>query len=193
MIKQLFIVLAALWLVGCVDRSWRTAETHEIMPPLDFSLIDENGQAVEAEEYRGKVTLVYFGYTYCPDVCPITLARLAGTLNRLDDDVRDDIQVLFISVDPKRDTPEVVKRYTNAFGPEFIGITGDLAEIDALTNRMRVTYDYEEPNQRGDYIVTHTSAVFAFDREGEARFLIRDSHPITDAVADINQLVEQGD
>lgn len=124
MIKRLLVLLVSLWLVGCSERNWRTAETFEIMPPLDFSLIDENGQAVEAEDYQGKVTLVYFGYTYCPDVCPITLARLAGTLNRLDDDVRDDIQVLFISVDPKRDTPEVVKRYTNAFGSEFIWYYG---------------------------------------------------------------------
>lgn len=192
MYKLLFTALAGVLLVGCSDQRWRTAETHEIMPPLDFSLVDENGQAVEAEDYAGKVTLIYFGYTFCPDVCPITLARLAGTLNRLDDAVRDDIQVLFISVDPERDTPEVVKRYTGAFGDEFIGITGDLAEIDALTNRMRVTYDHEEPNQRGDYIVTHTSAVFAFDREGEAQFLIRDSHPISDAVADINGLVAEG-
>jgi protein SCO1/2 len=192
MYKGLLAVLASLWLVGCVDTNWRTAETHEIMPPLDFSLVDENGQAVEAEDYAGKATLVYFGYTFCPDVCPITLARLAGTLNRLDDDVRDDIQVLFITVDPARDTPEVVKRYTAAFGDEFIGITGERAEIDALTNRMRVTYEYEAPNKRGDYIVTHTSAVFAFDREGEARFLIRDSHPVADAVADINRLVTEG-
>lgn len=191
MYKGLLVALASLWLAGCVDTSWRTAETHEIMPPLDFSLVDENGQAVEAEDYAGKVTLVYFGYTFCPDVCPITLARLAGTLNRLDDDVRDDIQVLFITVDPARDTPEVVKRYTGAFGDEFVGITGERSEIDALTNRMRVTYEYETPNKRGDYIVNHTSAVFAFDREGEARFLIRDSHPITDAVADINQLVTE--
>ncbi|KPQ31084.1 MULTISPECIES: SCO family protein [unclassified Halomonas] len=193
MYKWLFIGLMSLWLVGCSERSWRTADTSEIQPPLDFSLVDEDGQAVEAEDFLGKVTLVYFGYTYCPDVCPITLARLAGTLNQLDDDVREDIQVLFISVDPERDTPEVVKRYTNAFGPDFIGITGDLEEIDALTNRMRVTYEYEEPNQRGDYIVTHTSAVFAFDREGEAQFLIRDSHPISDAVADINRLVDESE
>ncbi|MGM0825599.1 MAG: SCO family protein [Pseudomonadota bacterium] len=192
MYKLLFGVLAGMVLVGCSDQRWRTAETQEIMPPLDFSLVDENGQSVEAEGYRGKVTLVYFGYTFCPDVCPITLARLAGTLNRLDDDVRDDIQVLFISVDPARDTPEVVKRYTGAFGDAFIGITGERAEIDALTNRMRVTYEYEDPNKRGDYIVNHTSAVFAFDREGEAQFLIRDSHPVTDAVADINELVKEG-
>lgn len=191
MYKGLLVTLASLGLAGCIDTSWRTAETHEIMPPLDFSLVDENGQAVDAEDYAGKVTLVYFGYTFCPDVCPITLARLAGTLNRLDDDVRDDIQVLFITVDPERDTPEVVKRYTGAFGDEFIGITGERAEIDALTNRMRVTYEYETPNKRGDYIVNHTSAVFAFDREGEAQFLIRDSHPITDAVADINRLVTE--
>ncbi|MBP5981930.1 MAG: SCO family protein [Halomonas sp.] len=192
MYKVLLATLTTLLLVGCSDQSWRTTDVADIMPPLDFSLVDENGDGVQAEEYLGKPTLVYFGYTYCPDVCPITLARLGDAIRKLDDETRDEIQVLFISVDPARDTPEVLKRYTDAFGPEFVGLSGDKAAIDAVTNRYRVAYEYGEENENGDYLVTHSSAVFAFDREGQAQFLVRDSHPITDVEADIKRLVAQG-
>ncbi|MGO3055998.1 SCO family protein [Halomonas sp. AOP43-A1-21] len=192
MYKVLLATLAALLLVGCSDQSWRTTDVADIMPPLDFVLVDENGDSVQAEEYLGKPTLVYFGYTYCPDVCPITLARLGDAIRKLDDETRDEIQVLFISVDPARDTPEVLKRYTDAFGPEFVGLSGDKAAIDAVTNRYRVAYEYGEENENGDYLVTHSSAVFAFDREGQAQFLVRDSHPVNDVEADIKRLVAQG-
>ena len=192
MYKLLLAGLVALLLVGCSDQSWRTTDIGDIMPKLDFSLTDEEGKAVQGEDYRGKVTLVYFGYTFCPDVCPITLARLGDAIRKLDDETRDEIQVLFISVDPSRDTPEVLKRYTNAFGPEFVGLTGDKAEIDAVTNRYRVAYEYGEANENGDYLVTHSSTVFAFDREGQAQFLVRDSHPVSDVEADIKRLVAKG-
>lgn len=192
MYKVLLATLTTLLLVGCSDQSWRTTDVADIMPPLDFALVDENGDSVQAEEYLGKPTLVYFGYTYCPDVCPITLARLGDAIRKLDDETRDEIQVLFISVDPARDTPEVLKRYTDAFGPEFVGLSGNKAAIDAVTNRYRVAYEYGEENENGDYLVTHSSAVFAFDREGQAKFLVRDSHPITDVEADIKRLVAQG-
>lgn len=192
MYKLVLSVLAALVMVGCSDQSWRTADVDDVMPPLDFSLVDENGDNVQAEKYLGKPTLVYFGYTYCPDVCPITLARIGNAINKLDDETRDEVQVLFISVDPNRDTPEVLKRYTRAFGPEFIGLTGEKPAIDALTNRYRVAYEYGEKNARGDYLVTHSSGVFAFDSEGQAQFLVRDSHPIADVEADIKRLIEEG-
>lgn len=191
MYKLLLAALTSLLLAGCSDQSWRTTDVADIMPSLDFSLVDDNGDSVQADEYLGKPALVYFGYTFCPDVCPITLARLGDAIRQLDDETRDEVQVLFISVDPARDTPEVLKRYTNAFGPEFTGLTGDKADIDAITNRYRVAYEYGEENENGDYLVTHSSAVFAFDREGNAQFLVRDSHPITDVQADIKRLIEK--
>ncbi len=192
MYKLLLAGLASFVLAGCSDQSWRTTDIGDIMPPLDFTLTDEEGETVHGEDYRGKATLVYFGYTFCPDVCPITLSRLGDTIRHLDDETRDNIQVLFISVDPSRDTPEVLKRYTDAFGPEFIGLSGEQAEIDAVTNRYRIAYEYGEENENGDYLITHSSAVFAFDREGQAQFLMRDSHPVSDAEADIKRLASQG-
>ncbi|WP_447528219.1 SCO family protein [Vreelandella sp. TE19] len=190
--KVLWPLLAAALLVGCSDETFRTTDIEEIMPPLEFDLTNDDGQAASAEEYRGKTTLVYFGYTQCPDVCPLTLARFASILDRLDEQERDDVQMLLISVDPNRDTPEVLKRYTDAFGPEFTGLTGDKQEIDALTNRYRISYTFEEPNERGDYIVNHSSAVFAFNEEGEPRFLVRDPHSDQDVLADLRRVIAEG-
>ncbi|UYG01019.1 MULTISPECIES: SCO family protein [unclassified Halomonas] len=190
--KVAWPLLAVALLAGCSDEEFRTTDIEEIMPPLQFSLTNDDGEPARAEEYRGKTTLVYFGYTQCPDVCPLTLARFASIFNELDDDERDDVQMLLISVDPNRDTPEVLKRYTDAFGPEFTGLTGDKEEIDALTNRYRIAYSFEEPNERGDYIVNHSSAVFAFNDEGQPRFLVRDPHSNQDVLADLRRVIDEG-
>ncbi|MFC4209402.1 SCO family protein [Vreelandella malpeensis] len=190
--RMLLPLLAAALLVGCADEEFRTTDIEEIMPSLEFALTDGDGEPARAEDYRGKTTLVYFGYTQCPDVCPLTLARFASIFNELSEAERDDVQMLLISVDPERDTPEVLKRYTGAFGPEFTGLTGDKEEIDALTNRYRIAYSFEEPNERGDYIVNHSSAVFAFNAEGQPRFLVRDPHSNQDVLADLRQVIAEG-
>ncbi|MCK2182827.1 SCO family protein [Halomonas getboli] len=185
-------LLAALTLAGCSDQNWRTTDISEIMPALDFTLIDANGETVHAEDYLGKTTLLYFGYTHCPDVCPTTLARLSAATHQLDDEVRDDVQVLFVSVDPARDTPEVMGQYADAFGPRFIGLTGTTDQIDTLTNRYRITYSYGEKDANGGYDVTHSSAVFAFDPQGDAQLLLRDSDPLDNIVADLSRLASRG-
>lgn len=165
---------ALLTLVGCGDKAWQTKDIAPLMPPLAFTLIDERGETVEAGHYRGDVTLLVFGYTHCPDVCPTTLARLAGQLRSLPAERRDDVRVLFVSVDPDRDDPERLAAYTDAFGPAIVGLTGRPAQLDALTKRYRVTYGYGEKDAAGGYAVSHPSGVFAFDRAGDARLLIRD-------------------
>ncbi|MFG6177700.1 SCO family protein [Halomonas sp. THAF12] len=192
MTKWLIPVAAVLWLSGCSDQNWRTTDISDVMPPLDFTLVDEEGENASAEDYLGKATLVYFGYTHCPDVCPTTLARISAATKRLDDSLRDDIQVLLVSVDPERDTPEVLKEYTDIFGPQFVGLTGDTAQIDAVTNRYRISYEYGEKNDNGSYDVSHSSAIFAFDPQGNAKLLIRDSDPLESVVADIARLAAQG-
>lgn len=191
MLKRLCLLAIPLALTGCVGEDWRTTDISEIMPPLDFELINENGEAVTEEDYAGKPTLVFFGYTHCPDVCPTTLARMTSITQKLDEDLRDDIQVLFVSVDPKRDTPEHLAEYTHAFGPQFVGLTGDQAQLESVTNRYRLSYSYGEPDENGNYDVTHSSAVLAFNSQGQPAFLTRDSDPMEDARSDITQLVEE--
>ena len=191
--RALLLLLVALPLLsGCSEQSWRTKDISGLMPALEFELTDENGRTVSAEQYRGRLTLLFFGFANCPDVCPTTLARLASASSKLPERVQERLRVLFVSVDPARDSPEKLRRYTKAFGPEFIGLTGSKDALDALTRRYRVTYGYGEKDQAGNYQVSHSSAVFAFDREGEARLLIRDSDSIEAVTADLQQLSEAG-
>ncbi|MGO2392903.1 MAG: SCO family protein [Halomonas sp.] len=188
MIKRLCLFIGLLLLVGCSDESWRTNDVSDMLPELDFDLVNEDSEAVDETAYADKATLVYFGFTNCPDVCPIMLATVASAIRQLEEGDRDNLQVLFISVDPERDTPSVLQTYTDAFGPEFIGLTGDRADIDAVANRYRITYEYGEKDEHGNYEVTHSSAVFAFDRHGKAKFMIRDSDSMTSIVADLKNL-----
>lgn len=183
--------LVALVLAGCGGEDWRTTDISERMPALDFDLMNEDGQAVTWDDYAGKPTLMFFGYTHCPDVCPTTLAQLMLSIRKLDPALRDDLKVLFISVDPKRDTPEILKTYTDAFGPQFIGLTGTKAQIDAVTNRYRVTYTLGDPDANGNYDVTHSSAVFAFRGDGKPAFLAIQSDPPSAITGDINTLVRE--
>jgi len=186
--KSLLLILIPLLLGGCKNTAWQTKDISGLMPPLAFTLTDENGQRVHAADYRGKPTLLFFGYTHCPDVCPTTLARLAAVSQQLDEGARKELQVLFVSVDPARDDAASLQRYTDAFGPQFIGLSGDSADLAALTRRYRVTFGYGEKDTDGNYSVSHSGAVFGFDRAGDAQLLIRDSDSAAAVTADLRRL-----
>ncbi|WP_111496535.1 SCO family protein [Marinobacter bohaiensis] len=190
MLRHLFLLLIAVMLVGCKADDWRTADISDKLPSLDFELVDENGRTVTEQDYAGKPALVFFGYTHCPDVCPTTLARLMQITRQLDASDREAFRVLFVSVDPKRDTPQTLTTYTNAFGPQFIGLTGDKEQLDDVTNRFRVSYSYGEPDADGNYDVSHAAAVIAFDARGNAQFLTRDSDPVEAVKADLEHLID---
>ncbi|MDI4638200.1 MULTISPECIES: SCO family protein [Halomonadaceae] len=192
MLKWLSPIFLSVLLAGCEDPNWHTSDISDIMPELDLSLMNENGQQVEEDAYIGKTTLLYFGYTHCPDVCPTSLARMTAAIKKLDEPARDDIQVLFVSVDPERDTPARLRQYTDVFGPQFIGLTGSTAQLDALTNRYRVSYGYGEKDENGNYDVSHSSGIFVFNEQGDARLLMRNSDPIPSMVSDLQRLMERG-
>ncbi|MAX32859.1 MAG: cytochrome c oxidase assembly protein [Halomonadaceae bacterium] len=192
MLKWLFPFLLSVLLAGCEDPNWHTSDISDIMPDLDLSLMDENGQQVEEDAYTGKTTLLYFGYTHCPDVCPTTLARMTAAIKKLDESARDDIQVLFVSVDPERDTPARLRQYTDVFGPQFIGLTGSTEQLDELTNRYRVSYSYGDKDANGNYDVSHSSGIFVFNEQGDARLLMRNSDPIPSMVSDLKRLMARG-
>ncbi|MGD8574509.1 MAG: SCO family protein, partial [Gammaproteobacteria bacterium] len=131
-LRALSLIAAALALVACGNgRQWRTHDITGFMPPLAFHLTGENGQPTTARDFRGHTVLLYFGYTHCPDVCPLTLAALARALHDIGPSA-DQVRVLFVSVDPERDTPPLLARYTEAFGPRFVGLTGTRQQLDAL-------------------------------------------------------------
>ncbi|MBI1394931.1 MAG: redoxin domain-containing protein [Betaproteobacteria bacterium] len=184
-------VACALGVTGCSKdpMKWDLVNITGIMEPLAFSLTDDHGQAVTQDDYRGKVALLYFGYTHCPDVCPTTLARLSQALSTMGSDA-DKVRVLFVTVDPKRDTADLLKTYTDSFGPQFVGLrTDDLDRLKAFNKRYRVTFGYGKPDADGNYEVSHSSAVFIFDQQGKARLIAEATDDVPAIAHDLKQLV----
>ena len=131
-----------------------------------FSLVDGDGKPVTDQTWRGKYMLVYFGYTYCPDVCPTTLTAVADALDRLGPKA-DKLQPLFITVDPKRDTPLVIKQYAAAFGPKMIGLTGSAAQIAVVAKAYRVYYaEHRTGDGPDDYAMDHSSVLYLMGPDG---------------------------
>jgi protein SCO1/2 len=131
-----------------------------------FSLIDGDGHAVTDQTYRGKFMLVYFGYTYCPDVCPTTLSAVADAMDKLGPKA-DKIQPLFITVDPKRDKPDVVKQYAAAFGTRIVGLTGSPEQIAAAAKAYRVYYaEHRTGTGPDDYSMDHSSVLYLMGPDG---------------------------
>ena len=185
------VLIALSALAACSSGgSWRTHDISRLVPDLGFALADDRGRNVSPADYRGKVVLLFFGYTHCPDVCQTTMAELAQTL-RASGAVGDDARVLFVTVDPARDSTQAIHAYVQNFGAQFVGLRGGTAAIDAVTRRYRVSYSLGKPDARGQYEVTHGSAVFVFDRAGRARLLFT-AKDAPDAMAqDLRRLIEE--
>ena len=166
-------LLAAAALAGCARQgNWHGVNISGSLPALSFDMVRANdGKEVSSADYRGKVTLLYFGYTYCPDVCPTTLSHLERIIGSLGPDASS-VRVLFVTVDPDRDTLPELKQYANAFGSQFDALRGTPNQIAALARRYRVAYSVRPEAPGQPYEVTHSSSVFVFDRTGAARLLV---------------------
>ncbi|AHI65178.1 SCO family protein [Burkholderia thailandensis] len=183
---------AAVALAGCTPRGepWRLTNVTGHLPDLTFSLTGEDGKPIDASAFRGRAALVYFGYTHCPDVCPETMARLMRVLALLGPDVRDNVRILFVSVDPARDTPAAMRDYVGAFDAEHAyGLTGSERQIESLAKRYRVAYQMEKRDPNGSYEVTHSSAVYVFDAQGRARLLATDQDSPDAIAADLRRII----
>jgi protein SCO1 len=182
------ILTAAL--AGCVSRdpNYTLKSIRGLVSPLEFQMTDQDGQPVTAADYRKDLVVLYFGYTACPDECPTTLTMLANALHTLGPQASQ-VRVLFVTVDPGRDTAGVLKRYVNNFGPEFVGLRPDQDELTALSKRYRIAYHYEKPDKDGNYEVDHSSAVFIFDRDGRARLLALSDNTSQQVASDLHRLL----
>jgi protein SCO1/2 len=134
----------------------------------DFSLADSTGHVRTLADYRGKAVALFFGYTQCPDVCPTTLAALAEAMKKLGPDA-DRVQVLFVTVDPARDTPEVLAAYTPAFDRRFVGLRGDAAATERTAREFRVIYEKVAGPTPDRYTMDHSAGTFLFDPQGRLR------------------------
>lgn len=183
---------AAAALAGCTPRGepWRLANVTGHLPDLTFSLTGEDGRPIDASAFRGRAALVYFGYTHCPDVCPETMARLMRVLALLSPQARSEVRILFVSVDPARDTPAAMRDYVGAFDAEHAyGLTGSERQIELLAKRYRVAYQMEKRDPNGSYEVTHSSAVYVFDAQGRAQLLATDQDSPDAIAADLRRII----
>jgi len=154
-----------------------------------FSLVDGDGKPVTDQTWRGKYLLVYFGYTYCPDVCPTTLTNVATALDKLGSKA-DRLQPLFITVDPKRDTPAVVKQYAAAFSPRLVGLTGSPEQIAAAAKAYRVYYaEHRTGPGPDDYSMDHSSVLYLMGPDGRFIAPLRTDEDGTDMAAALTKLV----
>ena len=182
------VLCLALAACGKRDAGWHGHDITGHMPDLAFTMQRANdGKTVSAADYRGKVTLLYFGYTNCPDVCPTTLANLSEALRRLGPKAKQ-VRVLFVTVDPDRDTLPVLKAYVKAFSSELDGLRGTKDAIAALARRYRVAYSVTKPTADHPYEVMHSAAVFFFDRKSHARLVTLTTDDTAAIAADIARL-----
>jgi protein SCO1/2 len=158
-------VLMGLSAVGVgmlADRPASNAAANAIGGP--FRLHTGGGKTVTEADLRGTPFLVFFGYAHCPDVCPLTLTKITQVLKALGPDAR--VKVLFVTVDPERDTPEMMAEYAQNFDPRVIGLSGDRAEVDAMLAAYRI-YARKVPTPSGDYTMDHSAVIYLMDREGK--------------------------
>jgi protein SCO1/2 len=154
----------------------------------DFTLKDAAGRPVRLSDYRGRLALVYFAYASCPDVCPATMSDLAQAVKALGDQAKD-VQVIFITIDPERDTPELAAQYARAFHPDFVGLSGTPEEIAAVASPFGVFYQKQTGTGASGYVMEHTSLITVIDREGYIRLLWPSGVESTDMAADLRRLL----
>ncbi|MDX2344795.1 MAG: SCO family protein [Acidimicrobiia bacterium] len=150
-----------------------------------MELQSSDGSTVRMTDFEGKVVVVYFGYTFCPDVCPATLSKLADALELLGDKAKD-VQVMMVSVDPERDTPELLADYVAHFHPDFLGITSDEATVNRVATLYGVFYQKSEGTEATGYTIDHTSTVILVDREGYLKLVLPFEGTAEQIAADID-------
>ena len=158
----------------------------------DFSLLSANGKTVHLRDYQGKVVALVFGYTHCPDVCPTNLLAYADAINQLGQQGKQ-VQILFITVDPQRDTPQVMETYAPAFNPDFVGLTADKQhqkELNDVLNQYKIAVHKVAGNNPDEYLLDHSTGTYLIDKQGFTVVYEPHSQTATQLAHDIKQLLD---
>jgi protein SCO1/2 len=187
-------LLGALLLTGCSAPEPPELRQATLLPVAkavaDFKLTDQTGRPFTLDNLEGRWTLAFFGYTHCPDVCPTSMAMLGQVQRNLakDPNTGELPQVVFFSVDPERDTPELLASFVPYFHASFIGVTGDADEILKLTRQLGIIYGKVEGSGSDAYLVDHSAAIILFDPQGQFRALFNVPHKPENIVADLQAI-----
>lgn len=191
--RRLLAALAALPLVACerVAPKFNSVDITGANYAQGFALTDAQGQRRTLAEFRGKVVVVFFGFTHCPDVCPTTMAELATVRQALGPDGAR-VQGIFVTVDPERDTPELLKSYVSAFAPDFVALRGTPEQTAALAKSFKVFYAKVPGKTPDSYTVDHTAGSYVFDAQGRVRLFTRYGMGAEALAADLRRLLAEG-
>lgn len=189
----LLMVLAAL--AGC-DRflgapklDFKNTDLTGLDYAKDFALTDHTGKARTLADFKGKIVVMFFGYTQCPDVCPTTMAEMSAVMQELGPQA-EQVQVLFVTLDPERDTQALLAQYVPAFDQRFIGLYGTLAQVDKVAKEFKVFYAKVPGKTPGSYTMDHTAASYVFDKNGKIRLFVRSGQGPAPLVHDIKLLLK---
>ncbi len=158
-------------------------------PAYDFTLASTKGD-VSLSDYRGKLVLIYFGYTFCPDICPATLANVGQSLRELGEKA-DDVQLIMVSLDPERDTPEKLADYVGHFHPSFVGVTGTQDELDTVASLYGIFYEKAEGTDNTGYLINHTATLLVIDREGYLKLVFPFGVTVPEIADDLKYMLRQ--
>jgi protein SCO1/2 len=192
-IERLRTQALALLLLILLGLGAAQAAVHPVrgfLPDLRFTLQGAGGATVTQEDFAGKVVLMFFGYASCPDICPTTMTQLAQVTEALGDDA-EQVRIVFVSVDPHRDTPDILQAYVDQFDRHAIGLTGGESAIADVARRYRVAYEIEKPSADDPthYTVAHSRGIYCFDQQGRARWLAPDTESQDDILAALRPLL----
>ena len=185
--------LLVLGLAACDGASpkFRSTDITGVDYGRSLELTDHTGKARRLEDFRGKAVVVFFGFTHCPDVCPTTLADAAQAMRQLGPDA-DRVQVLFVSVDPERDTQEALAMYVPAFDARFLGLRGDLEATRRATKEFKVYFEKRPGKTPDDYSVDHSAQSYVVDPQGRLRLFVRHDRLAEDLAPDLRVLLKSG-
>lgn len=191
-IKAAFVIALALLLPACGGGAspFKSTDISRVEWGRDFRLTDHNGRARGVADFKGKVVMLFFGYVNCPDVCPTTLADMARVVDKLGKD-GERVQGLFVTVDPRRDTRDVLAQYVPAFHPSFLGLYADERTTAALAKEFKFFYSAQPANARGNYTVDHGGSIYVFDPRGRLRLLMGAGRTVETMLADVRLLLKE--
>jgi protein SCO1/2 len=191
--KLLAFLMFSILLAGC-DKvnnrpvAFKNTDLTGLDYARDFALTDHTGKPRTLADFKGKVVVMFFGYTQCPDVCPTTMAEMANVVKELGPQGKD-VQVLFVTVDPERDTKELLASYVPAFNPTFLGLYGDAATTARTAKEFKVYYAKVPGSTPENYSMDHTAGSYVFDRNGKLRLFLRHGQGAASIVPDLRQLL----
>ncbi len=188
--RRLFLALPSLLLSACnpAPVSFINTDLTGASFGRGFELADHDGQRRSLADFRGRVVVIFFGYTSCPDICPTMLARLAEVMKALGPEAQN-VQVLFVTLDPARDSEARLKDFVPWFHPSFLGLRGDAGQIKAVADEFRVFSARKDVGSDLGYVLDHSSGAYVFDPAGRLRLYVKDTASVNDIAADIGQLL----